>query len=119
MEFASIEREVYIEASPDVVFEVVGNPDHVKQWWPDDARYEPTPGSVGEIVFGDPDAGGGAAAFTGGGGGPPRLFSFRWAHPAGEEAAEGNWLLVTFTLTPSGSGTRLTMTETGFHQMRR
>jgi uncharacterized protein YndB with AHSA1/START domain len=117
MEFASIEREVYIEASPDVVFEVVSNPDHVKQWWPDDARYEPTPGSVGEVVFGDPDAGGGVAAFTVVDARPPWLFSFRWTHPAGEAAAEGNSLLVTFALTPSGSGTRLTMTETGFRAM--
>jgi uncharacterized protein YndB with AHSA1/START domain len=117
MEFASIEREIYIEASPDVVFDVVSSPDHVKQWWPDDARYEPTPGSVGEIVFGDPAAGGGVAAFTVVDVRPPRLFSFRWTHPAGEAAAEGNSLLVTFTLTPSGSGTRLAMTETGFREM--
>ncbi len=58
MEFGTIEREIYVEASPEVVFEVVSSPEHLKQWWPDDARYEPTPGSPGEIVFGDRDAGG-------------------------------------------------------------
>src|ERR671916_539801 len=53
MEFGTIEREIYVEASPEIVFDVVSSPDHLKQWWPDDARYEPTPGSEGEIVFGD------------------------------------------------------------------
>src|SRR4029453_17917983 len=56
MEFGTIEREIYVEASPEIVFEVVSSPEHLKQWWPDDARYAPTPGSTGEIVFGDPAA---------------------------------------------------------------
>ena len=117
MELGSIEREVYVEAAPEIVFEVVSSPDHLKHWWPDDARYEPTPGAVGEIIFGDPDAGGGVAAFTVVDVRPPRLFSFRWTHPAGEPAVEGNSLLVTFELSPFGEGTLLRMTETGFREM--
>src|SRR6478736_5048438 len=117
VEYGTIEREIYIEASPEIVFDVVSRPEHVRQWWPDDARYEPTPGSTGELVFGDPAAGGGVAAFTVVDVRPPRTFSFRWTHPAGETAAVGNSLLVTFDLTPSGSGTRIRMTETGFREM--
>ncbi|NED97815.1 polyketide cyclase [Phytoactinopolyspora alkaliphila] len=117
MEFGTIEREVYVDASPEIVFEVVSNPDHLKQWWPDDARYEPTPGSVGEIVFSGGDAGGTAVPFTVVDARPPRMFSFRWSHPADQVAAEGNSFLVTFDLTPSGSGTLLKMTETGFREM--
>ena len=117
MELGTIEREVYVEAVPEIVFEVVSSPDHLKQWWPDDARYEPTPGSTGEIVFGDRDAGGMAVPFTVVDARPPRSFSFRWTHPADEVAAEGNSLLVTFDLVASGDGTRLTMTETGFREM--
>ena len=117
MELGTIEREIFVEASPDVVFEVVSQPEHVRQWWPDEARYEATSGSVGEIVFGDPDAGGGAATFTVLEVLPPRTFSFRWTHPVGEAAAPGNSLLVTFELTPSGDGTRMRMTETGFREM--
>jgi uncharacterized protein YndB with AHSA1/START domain len=116
MEFGAIERQVYIEATPDVVFEVVSNPDHVRRWWPDDARYEPTPGSAGALSFGDPDAGGKVVSFTVVDVRPPRLFSFRWTHAAGEVATEGNSLLVTFDLTPSGTGTLLTLTETGFRE---
>ena len=116
MEFGSIEREIYVEASPDVVFDVVSSPDHLKEWWPDDARYEPTPGSVGEIVFGNGD-GRTVVPFTVVDARPPRSFSFRWTHPAHEVAAEGNSLLVTFDLTPSGHGTLLKMTEAGFREM--
>ena len=117
MEFGTIEREIFVEASPETVFEVVSSPDHLKEWWPDDAHYEPTPGSAGEIAFGDRNAGGAVVAFTVVDARPPRTFSFRWTHPAGEVAAEGNSLLVTFDLTPSGGGTLLKMTETGFREM--
>ena len=117
MEFGTIERELFIEASPEVVYEVVSSPDHVKQWWPDDARYEPVPGSAGEITFGDGDAGRKVVAFTVVEARPPRTFSFRWTHPADQPAAVGNSLLVTFELSPSGDGTLLKFTETGFREM--
>lgn len=117
METGTIERELYVEASPEIVFDVVSSPDHLKQWWPDDARYEPTPGSTGEIVFGDGNAGGTVVPFTVVDARPPRTFSFRWTHPADQVAAAGNSLLVTFELTPSGNGTLLRMTETGFREM--
>src|SRR3954470_9220045 len=117
MEFGTIEREIYVEASPEVVFDVVSSPTHVREWWPDQARYEPVPGSVGEIVFGDSHAGGAVVAFTVVDAQPPRRFAFRWTHPKGEPAAEGNSLLVTFELTPSGGGTLLKMTERGFREM--
>jgi len=114
MEFGTIEREVYVEASPEVVFDVVSSPAHVREWWPDEAHYEPVPGSVGEIVFGDRDAGGAVASLAVVDAHPPQRFSFRWTHPEGEPAAAGNSLLVTFELTPSGGGTLLKMTESGF-----
>jgi uncharacterized protein YndB with AHSA1/START domain len=117
MEFGTIEREIYVEAAPEVVFEVVSSPAHLRQWWPDDARYEPVAGTTGEIVFGDPDAGGAVVQFSVVEVQPPRTFSFRWTQPAGERAVEGNSLLVTFDLAPSGGGTLLRMTETGFREM--
>jgi uncharacterized protein YndB with AHSA1/START domain len=116
MEFGSIEREIHIAATPEIVFQVVSSPEHLREWWPDEARYEPVPGSTGEIVFGDPEAGGKTASFTVVDVRPPRTFSFRWTHPAGEIAGESNSLLVTFELTPSDGGTLLTMTETGFRE---
>ena len=117
MEMASIERELYIEASPEVVFDVVSSPEHLKNWWPDEAAYEPTPGATGKIVFGDPASGGAVVGLAVVDVVPPRTFSFRWTQPVGETAVEGSSLLVTFDLTPSGDGTLLKMTETGFREM--
>lgn len=117
MELGTIEREMYVEAPPEVVFDVVSNPEHIRQWWPDDARYEATPGSTGEIVFGDRDDGGTVVAFTVVDVEPPHRFSFRWTQPADQAAAEGNSLLVTFRLTPSGGGTLLRFSETGFREL--
>jgi uncharacterized protein YndB with AHSA1/START domain len=117
MEFGTIEREIYVEAAPEVVFEVVSSPNHLQQWWPDEAHYDPVPGSKGNIVFGTHGAGAAVVAFTVLDVRPPETFSFRWTHPAEEAAGEGNSLLVTFDLTPSGGGTLLKMTESGFREM--
>ncbi|WP_258727081.1 SRPBCC family protein [Cellulomonas sp. NS3] len=117
MELGTIEREIYVDASPEVVFDVVSSPEHLTGWWPDEARYAQVPGAPGEIVFGDPADGGVVVAFTVVDSRPPRTFSFRWTHPAGEVAAPGNSLLVTFELTSSGRGTLLRMTETGFREL--
>lgn len=118
MEYGTIEREIQIEASPATVFEVITSPEHLKEWWPDDAVIEATPGATGELVFGDrssPDAK--IPKVTVVEAVPPKLFSFRWTHPDDEEAREGNSLLVTFELTPADSGTLLRMTESGFREM--
>ncbi|MCU1398395.1 MAG: Activator of Hsp90 ATPase 1 family protein [Acidimicrobiales bacterium] len=116
MEFGTIEREVYVEASPEIVFEVVSSARHLEQWWPDEAHYESAPGSTGDIVFGQgPDKT--AVPFTVIDAQPPRTFSFRWTQPADEAAVIGNSLLVTFELRPSGGGTLLKMTESGFREM--
>jgi len=117
MEFETIEREIYVDASPEIVFEVVSSPDHVKQWWPDEAHYEPTPGSEGEIVFLGREGVDNRCQLKVLDAQPPRSFSFRWTHEVGEEPVSGNSLLVTFDLEPSGSGTLLKMTETGFREM--
>lgn len=111
----TIEREIHVEASPEVVFEVVTSPEHLREWWPDEAVIEPTPGAVGELVFGDrssPDAQ--IPQVTVVDAVPPHLFSFRWIYPEDEPAALGNSLLVTFELVPAHGGTLVRMTETGW-----
>jgi len=118
MEYGTIEREIHIDASPEVVFEVISTPHHLKEWWPDDAAFEPVPGGVGEIVFGDrSEPGANIVPLTVIDVDPPHRFSFRWIHGADEVAAAGNSLLVTFELAPAGSGTALRMTEVGFREM--
>jgi len=114
MEHTTIAREIHIDASPEVVFDVVSRPEHVQEWWPDEAVYPPVPGGRGRIRFGDPSQGGSWVQFTVVDAIPPRLFSFRWTHDEGQTAAAGNSFLVVFELEPAGTGTRLRLTETGF-----
>jgi uncharacterized protein YndB with AHSA1/START domain len=115
MEYGSIEREIRIDAAPEVVFDVVSDPAHVQQWWPDEASYEAVPGGSGEIVF-IRDGERVPMAFQVVDAVPHRLFSFRWTQPAGEPARTDNSFLVTFELEPAGDGTLLRMTETGFRE---
>jgi uncharacterized protein YndB with AHSA1/START domain len=116
MDLGTIERELHIDASPEVVFEVVSSPEHLREWWPDEAEYPAVAGGAGRIGFGDPAEGRTWVQFTVVDAVPHRLFSFRWTHEEGQTAAPGNSLLVVFELEPAGRGTRLRMTETGFRE---
>jgi uncharacterized protein YndB with AHSA1/START domain len=112
VEFGTIEREIHIDATPDVVYQVITRPEHIAQWWGFDAS---VPGQLtrqrrdgsGPVVVPvhvvEADA--------------PRRFVFRWAHPAGEPATPENSFLVTFDLVPSGGGTLLRLTEAGFREI--
>jgi uncharacterized protein YndB with AHSA1/START domain len=117
MEYGSIERELQINANPEVVYEVISSAEHLREWWPDDAEFHPVPGATGRIIFGDPaspDAK--TESLTVLEADPPRRFAFRWVYSDGESAGPENSLLVTFDLVPSGDGTLLRFKETGFRE---
>ncbi len=107
MEYGSIEREMRIEASPEVVYQVISTPEHLREWWPDEADLEPVPGATGSVSFGST-----VAPLTVVEADPPRRFSFHWA----SDEASPRPLTVTFDLTPSGSGTLVRFSETGFRE---
>lgn len=116
MEYGSIERDIHVEAAPEVVFEVISRPEHMRQWWPDDARFEPVPGAPGDLVWHNAQTGETmTVALTVVEVDPPRRFSFRWCYADPDRRGES--LLVTFELTPAGGGTLVRMTETGFREM--
>src|SRR3954452_3400317 len=117
IEVGSIERELFIDASPEVVFEVVSDPRHVMEWWADTATHEPVAGSTGTLTFGAVEEGGKTVALSVVEASPPTTFSFRWTQESGEIADVGTSLLVTFELVPSGAGALLRFTETGFRDM--
>ena len=54
MEYGVIERELHIDASPEVVYGVISSPEHLREWWPDDAELDPVVGGTGRSTFGDP-----------------------------------------------------------------
>ncbi len=119
MEYGSIEREIHIDAAPEVVFDVITSPAHIREWWGGVAAdFEPVAGANGQLVFGHKSADDPmVVALTVVDVVPPKLFSFRWVHPAGEVATPANSLLVTFELAASGAGTTLRMTENGFREI--
>lgn len=117
MEYGTIEREVRIDAAPEVVFDVVSNPVHIADWWSAETEVEPVAGSDGELVWRDEATGRcDRMRITVAEAEAPRMFAFRWTHPQGEEPGPSNSLLVRFELTPDGDGTLLRMTESGFRE---
>jgi uncharacterized protein YndB with AHSA1/START domain len=111
----SIDREIHIDAAPEVVYEVISTPEHVREWWPDEAEYDPAPGGTGTLGFTNrPD--GKFVPLTVLEADPPRRFSFRWAYELDGVATVDNSLLVTFDLVPAGAGTLLRFSETGFDE---
>ena len=116
MEYGTIERDIDIDASPEIVFEVISQPRHIQEWWPDEAHLEPVPGANGDLVWRNGDTGETmtvelAVVDVD----PPKRFSFRWCYT--EPARQGTSLLVTFELEPIPSGTRVRMTESGFREL--
>ncbi len=117
MEHGSIEKRVHIDASPQVVYEVVSRPEHIARWWSDVADFEPAPGVSGVLAWhGKAHTRPTTVNITVVETVPGERFSFRWVHPDGETATIGNSMLVTFALIPDGDGTLLTVTEEGMRE---
>lgn len=117
MEFGSIEREIRVAASPDVVFDVISRPEHIREWWSAETTVEPVVGSSGELTWRDETSGRvDVSPITVVDVKPHHLFSFRWTHEPGVNPTATNSLLVTFELAATDGGTLLRMTESGFRE---
>lgn len=114
----SVEREILIEASPEVVWGVITEPEQISRWFSDEAEVEGRVGADGTLTW---RAGGrGAAtrvdtivAIRVVDAEPFRRFSFRWNHPEGLAPDESNSALVEFDLIEEADGTRLRVVESG------
>ncbi len=115
MEIGAIEREIHIEAPPKVVYQVVSSPEHLREWWPDEAELEARPGGAGLITFVRPE-GSKSEVLSVVEAAPPRRFSFRWVYGGEDGAAQRGSLLVSFDLSRSGTGTLLRFSEQGFRE---
>jgi uncharacterized protein YndB with AHSA1/START domain len=114
----TVEREILIEATPQVVWGVITEPEQISRWFSDDADIEGRAGADGTLTW-----------KPGGRGGekdvdlvvpirvvdaePFRRFSFRWNHPDGASPDESNSALVEFSLIEEAGGTRLKVIESG------
>jgi uncharacterized protein YndB with AHSA1/START domain len=114
----SVEREILIEATPEVVWGVITEPEQISRWFSDDADVEVRVGADGTLTWRPGGRGGSresdmvvpirvveAAPF--------RRFSFRWNHPQGAGPDESNSALVEFSLIEEAAGTRLRVVESG------
>ena len=113
-----IRRDVLIAAPLDVVWRTVTAPEQITRWFSDTAQLDLRPGGGGVLGFVGTSSG---TPFTV----PisvvdvdePHRFAFRWMHPDGTAADEDNSLLVEFTLTAEGEGTRLQVAESGLDRI--
>jgi uncharacterized protein YndB with AHSA1/START domain len=116
----AIEREILIEAPAETVWRVITEPDQISQWFSDAAELDPRPGGEGMLTFADKATSQRMTVRLRVEAAEPfHRFVFRWDYPEGARPAEGNSLLVEFTLTAEGAGTRLRVTESGFVALQR
>jgi uncharacterized protein YndB with AHSA1/START domain len=117
MEYGSIERELHVDASPEVVFEVLTSPEHVRDWWSAETDVQPRAGAAGRLQWTDDETGRqDSMPFTVVEVDAPRRFAFRWTYDDGAAPDPGNSLLVTFDLVPAGEGTTVRFRETGYRE---
>ncbi len=105
-----IEREILIDAKPDVVWAVVTDAEHIAGWFSDSVDLDLRPGGKAILTWDEHGPVHGRVESVQ----PPRFFSFRWVSGPGTELREDNATLVEFTLSPEGDGTRLRVVESGF-----
>jgi uncharacterized protein YndB with AHSA1/START domain len=115
-----VEKDILINAPAETVYRVITDPDQISQWFADAAELDPVPGGQGRLTFEDrATTQRMSVRLTVHAAEPPHRFAFRWDYPEGERPAEGNSLLVEFTLAAEGTGTRLRVTESGFAALRK
>ncbi|MEU8221308.1 SRPBCC domain-containing protein [Kribbella sp. NPDC048915] len=107
----TVEREVYVDARPEVIWTAVTQPETFARWYAfGGAELDLRPG--GRVVLRWDEHGefrGFVEKLE-----PGRRFAYRYAVDPGVDPTPANSNLVEFTLTPEGEGTRLLVVESGF-----
>jgi uncharacterized protein YndB with AHSA1/START domain len=99
----TIEKELFIRASPERVFRALTEPAELARWFGQGAEIDLRPGGALTFIFSQSRETGEVLAVE-----PPHRFAFTWGAPHATEA--------TFLLEPRDGGTLLRLTETGFGQ---
>jgi len=115
MNRTTIERDIAIDAPIEIVWRTVTEPELVRTWFSAAADFSARPGAAGTLTFANDGADQPMIVdITVVAADRPHTFSFRWIYPPGVVPAEGNSMLVTFTLTADGEErTLLRVVETG------
>jgi uncharacterized protein YndB with AHSA1/START domain len=107
-----IERTVEIAHPPDKVWAALTTAEGLAAWFGDEAAIDLRPGGSAWMKWGS----GHAAEMRIERVEEPRVFGFTW-HIFGLPEEDPRRTYVEFTLEPVGTGTRLTVVETGFAQL--
>lgn len=112
----SITRDIVINASRETVYDVVSRPEHIAEWFSDEADFEPVPGSRGVFVWRDKETHHVTTVeLTVVAADRPHLFAFHWISPERQQATPTatDPVLVEFRITAEPGGTRLVVSESG------
>ena len=113
-----IEREVTIEASPERVWALLTEAEHLGKWFGDaGAEIDLQPGGAMSLSWEKYGTFKGRVERVE----PPRFFSYRCVSlgfAQGKEPRKGNSTLVEYSLSPDGDGTRVRVVESGFDELQ-
>jgi uncharacterized protein YndB with AHSA1/START domain len=111
-----ITRDIVINASPETVYDVVSRPEHMVEWFTDEADFEPIPDGRGVLIWRDKATNQATTVeVTVVSADRPHLFAFHWVSPERQRAtpAATEPVLVEFRITADANGTRLVVSESG------
>jgi uncharacterized protein YndB with AHSA1/START domain len=114
MSSAAVSRDIVINASPETVYDVVSQPEHMSKWFSDDADFEPVANATGALIWRDKETEQTTRIeVTVVTADRPHLFSFQWVSPERQRATPDatDPVLVEFRITPEANGTRLVVSE--------
>jgi uncharacterized protein YndB with AHSA1/START domain len=112
----TITRDIVINASPETVYDVVSRPEHIVEWFSDEAEFEPVPDARGVLIWRDKATNQATTVeLTVVTADRPRLFAFHWISPERRRATPTatDPVLVAFRITAEPRGTRLVVSESG------
>jgi uncharacterized protein YndB with AHSA1/START domain len=105
----TIEREIRIEARPEIVFAFWTDPERMARWMGRDVRLDPRPGGAFRIDYNGTDIARGSFVELD----PPRRLVFTWGWEAPGDATPPGGSTVEVTLEAVGSGTLLRLRHSG------
>jgi uncharacterized protein YndB with AHSA1/START domain len=110
---SAVEKEILIEAPVEVVWRIVTEPEHIRQWFADQTEIDLRVGGAGHLAFKGHDAYELQVEAVD----PPHRFAFRWVLRPNTVVRSDNSMLVEFTLLPEDGRTRLRVVESGFDEV--
>jgi uncharacterized protein YndB with AHSA1/START domain len=104
-----VEVEVWIDASPEVVFPFLTDPDRLLRWIGIAAQIEPNPGGIFRVGMNGKDVARGTYLEVD----PPRRVVFTWGWEGDGHGVPPGSTTVTIDLTSENGGTKLRLRHTG------